>query len=263
MSITQEQAIETLQKLVDEISILKTERAFSTRHSRWLVNMLAITAEVFSEHSTIYLSITNLTWQRSGSFIVDPWTEGTMDYDEAAQNIHHRAYLKQLDTAMGILEAGIDQIKAYGIDTVYKSKDTSKESSEIIKILDLVESKLRKTIRDLPKNEREVQDRFEDLLVARDIAYLREQEKIVYSSKTYHPDFSFSRINTVLEIKLCDKKEREKEIISEINDDILAYKTKYPNIIFLVYDLGYIRDTDRFKDDIEVEDTVIVKVIKH
>lgn len=263
MSITQEQAIETLQKLVDEISILKTERAFSARHSRWLINTLAITAEVFGEHSAIHLSIAQLPWRRTGEFEFVPLDYGTTNPDTAEKIIHHEVYLEQLDTAMGILEAGIDQIKASGIDAVYKSKDTTKESSEIIKILDLAESKLRKTIRDLPKNEREVQDRFEDLLVARDIDYLREQEKIVYSSKTYHPDFSFARINTVLEIKLCDKKEREKEIISEINDDILAYKTKYPNIIFLVYDLGYIRDIDRFKDDIEAEDTVIVKVIKH
>ena len=67
----------------------------------------------------------------------------------------------------------------------------------------------------------------------------------------------------VLEIKFCDKKEREKEIISEINDDIMAYKTKYPNIIFLIYDLGYIRDIDKFKEDIETVGAVIVKVIKH
>lgn len=134
---------------------------------------------------------------------------------------------------------------------------------QLTKIIDLAENKLRKTLRERPKNEKEVQDRFEDLLNAKEVDFLREQEKIVYSSKTYHPDFSFTRINTVVEIKLCDKKEREKEIISEINDDILAYKTKYPNIIFIVYDLGFVRDTDKFKEDIESMDTVISKVIKH
>ncbi len=263
MSITQEQAIETLQKLIDEISSLKMERAASAKHSRWLVNTLAITEQVFGEHSTIHLSICALPWRRTGEFTFQPLHYGTTDPDEASKIIHHKVYLEQLDTATGILEAGIDQIKAYGIDTVYKSKDTTKESSEIIKILDLAESKLRKTIRNLPKNEKEVQDRFEDLLNARAVDFLREQEKIVYSSKTYHPDFSFPRINTVVEIKLCDKREREKEIISEINDDILAYKTKYPNIIFIVYDTGYIRDIDKFKEDIESVDTIIVKVIKH
>lgn len=263
MDTTQEEAIETLQKLVDEISTLRGQNAFSAKHSRWLFNTLAGTENIFGKNSTIYLSIARIPWRRTGDFIFDPLDYGTEDPMKASAVIHHMAYLEQLDTAKGILESGIDQIKAYGIDTVYKSKNTPKESSEIIKIIDLAENKLRKTLRQSPSNEKEVQDRFEDLLNANEVDFIREQEKIVYSSKTYHPDFSFARINTVVEIKLCDKKEREKEIISEINDDILAYKTRYPNIIFIVYDLGFIRDTDKFKEDIESMDTVIVKVIKH
>ena len=101
------------------------------------------------------------------------------------------------------------------------------------------------------------------MLVAKELDYLREQEKIVYSSKTYQPDFTFPKISLVLEIKLCDVKKREKEIIAEINDDILVYKTKYSNIIFLVYDLGHIRDIDKFKNDLEQDDMVSVKVVKH
>lgn len=57
--------------------------------------------------------------------------------------------------------------------------------------------------------------------------------------------------------------DREKEIIAEINDDILAYRTKYGNIIFGVYDLGYIRDVDRFAETLEGTEGVIVRVVKH
>src|SRR5437762_7001178 len=57
--------------------------------------------------------------------------------------------------------------------------------------------------------------------------------------------------------------EREREIIAEINDDVLAYKTKYGNIIFCVYDLGFIRDVERFADAFEGCDGVIVRVVKH
>jgi hypothetical protein len=263
MGMTQEEAIETLQKSIDEISALRKEEAFSANHSRWLFNTLAATENIFGINSPIYRNIAHLPWRRTGEFTFVPSDYGTTDPMKATAVINHMAYLQQLDSAKGILESGIDQIKAYGIDTVHKSKDTPKESSEIIKIIDLAENKLRKTLREPPRNEKEVQDRFEDLLNAKEVDFIREQEKIVYSSKTYHPDFSFTRINTVVEIKLCDKKEREKEIISEINDDILAYKTKYPNIIFIVYDMGFIRDTDKFKEDIESMDTVIVKVIKH
>ena len=183
MGTNQEQDIEKLKKLLDEIPILKTEKAFSAKHARWLTNACAFTSEIFGEGSTIFLTFSKLTWRRTDSFIVDPWIEGTMDYNQAIENIHHRFFLEQLDTAKGLLEAGIDQIEVYGIDAIYKSKDPTEESSEIIKILDLAENKLRKTFRDVPKNEKEVQDKFEDLLNIREVDSLREQEKIVYSSE--------------------------------------------------------------------------------
>jgi hypothetical protein len=263
MSISQEKAIEVLQKLIDEIDILKKDRAFSESHTRWLTNALAIADELFGKQSTIYLSMAALPWKRTGSFILDPMIHGTTDINKISEKYHHEAYLMQLDTAKGFLKAGIDQINLYGIDEVYKSKDTAKESSEIIKILDLIETKLRKTIRAVPRDEKEVQEKFEGLLIARDISYLREQEKIVYSSKTYHPDFCFKKIDTILEIKLCNSPDREKTIISEINDDIIAYQSKYTNIIFLVYDTGHIRDQDKFKEDFESKGNVTVKVVKH
>jgi hypothetical protein len=263
MSLSQEQAIDRLQELVNEIQSLKKGVAFSEAHTRWLTNALSLTEEIFGKGSRIYLSLAHLTWCRTGSFYVDPLAQETWDYNEAIKQIHHESYLEQLNTAIGLLKAGIDQVNLYGIGKVYHAPDASKEVGGIIKIINLAETKLRKTVRELPKTEKEIQDRFEDLLVATDIKYLREQDRIVYSSKTYQPDFSFTEINAVLEMKLCDKAGREKAIISEINDDILAYKTKYPNVIFLIYDLGHIRDVNRFKEDVESQDGVIVLVVKH
>lgn len=87
-------------------------------------------------------------------------------------------------------------------------------------------------------------------------------EVIVYSSKSYKPDFLFSKIDTIVEVKLCNSKEVEKDIISQINDDIVAYRTKYSNLIFVVYDVGVIRDQDKFRKSIEAND-VVVRVVKH
>jgi hypothetical protein len=56
---------------------------------------------------------------------------------------------------------------------------------------------------------------------------------------------------------------KEKAIISEINDDIIAYKTKYSNLIFVVYDIGIIRDQDLFRSGLEASENVVVKVVKH
>ena len=71
------------------------------------------------------------------------------------------------------------------------------------------------------------------------------------------------KLDLVTEIKLCSREGREKEIIAEINDDILAYRTKYGNLLFVVYDLGFIRDTDRCGRSLEEHETVMVRVIKH
>jgi len=156
-------------------------------------------------------------------------------------------------------------IKRKGIDSVYEGKDTPKEASEILKIVSLIENSLRKAIRKKPTKEKDVQDALDVLLIGAslDKEYTREKERILYSSKTYQPDFVFKRIDTVVEVKFCDREEREKEIIKEINDYIVAFQTKYSNLIFVVYDVGIIRDVDEFKTSFEQQKSVIVKIIKH
>ena len=105
----------------------------------------------------------------------------------------------------------------------------------------------------------------EDLFIGGNLdgQYTRDKENFVYSSKTYKPDFIFSKIDTVVEVKLCKTDDKEKAIIAEINDDVLAYKTKFSNLIFVVYDLGIIRDQDQFKTDLQSSGNVIVKIVKH
>ncbi len=263
VDIPQEQAIERLQGLIDEVESLKNSVARSEAHTTWLTNALYLTENIFGRTSRIYLSLASLPWQRTGSILVPWYIRDNDELDKFNNELHHKAYLEQLDTAKGLLKAGIDAIERYGMDKVYEEKDASKDVGKTITLIDLAQNKLRKTMRTMPEDEKEVQNKFEDVLTSVDFKYLRDQETISYSSKSYKPDFTFPRIDTALEIKLCNRAGREKEIIAEINDDILAYKTKYPNIIFLVYDLGHIRDMDRFKADIESQDRVIVLVIKH
>lgn len=138
----------------------------------------------------------------------------------------------------------------------------TEQSSEILKILNLAKNSLRKAIRQIPSSEEQIKDYFENLLIGAGIIYSRETDSIEYSSKTYTPDFTFPPIDLALEFKFCGNKEREKQIIVEINDDILAYQTKYKNLIFIVYDLGFIRDIDRFVSSFEAEN-IFVEVVKH
>ena len=220
---------------------------------------LSILEDIFGDKSRTYLSIATLTWQPSGPH----WARGT-DVESQVENQRRIAYDDDLNVAEGILKAGIVLIKRKGVKHVYEGRDTPKESSEIIKIISLIENKLRKLIRDPPKNEIEVQDKIESLFIGAglDGQYTREIEHMPYSSKSYIPDFLFEKIKTVVEVKLCKTADKEKNIISEINDDIIAYKTKYPNLIFVVYDLGIIRDQDKFKNDIMNNEQVQVIIVK-
>jgi len=262
---TQESAEDELKALIAEIPSLGQQQWFSAPHTRWIARTLRILEQVFGQASRYYLSFADIDWGEPGTFIVggpgDP--EGAWNPQAAIERRHQQAYVQQLDGAKGFLQAALDDLQRSGLTGVYEGKDTGPESSALMRILTLVEHKLRKVIRDQPSREREVQDALENLLIGADVDYSRETDTIEYSSKTYIPDFSFPRIDLALEVKLCNRSNREKEIIAEINDDILAYQTKYGNQIFVVYDLGHIRDIDRFGATFEEQDGVLVRVIKH
>jgi hypothetical protein len=81
-------------------------------------------------------------------------------------------------------------------------------------------------------------------------------------SKRYIPDFAFDRIGLAVEVKLCKDRDREKAIIDEINADILGYGVGYDRCLFVIYDLGFIRDVAKFSGDIEANPNVHVLIIK-
>jgi hypothetical protein len=251
--------------LIAEIGKLRATTARSAEHVRWHQRVVSLFEEVFGRDSRSFSSFTLLTWQRGGSFVIggisDP--EGSYNPQAAIDREHHKAYLEQLETARGLLLAAKDELERKGLEGVYKGKDTGPEASLLLKVINLAEYKLRKTIRNVPTSEKEIQDAFENLLIGADIPHSRETDSIEYSSKTYTPDFSVARADLAIEIKLSNRKEREKEIIAEINDDILAYSTKYGNLIFVIYDTGFIRDVERFTKHFEDREGVVVKVVKH
>ena len=51
--------------------------------------------------------------------------------------------------------------------------------------------------------------------------------------------------------------------MDEINADIRTYGTQYDRQLYIVYDLGIIRDEAEFKRDLEEAPGVSVLVIKH
>lgn len=138
------------------------------------------------------------------------------------------------------------------------------------KILDLknfLETNLRKAVTEIPRNEKEIQDKIEILLIgkgySKGIDYDRETGRVKISIKEVIPDFIFPKLGLALEIKFTKDKTKTKAIVDEINADIRSYGKQYLNILFLIYDFGTIRDESEFKNDIENKNNIHVIIIKH
>lgn len=257
-SWTKDEALRELKTLIVEADNLENGSKGSAPHTRWCARVLTVFEEVFGQESRYYASFEQLPWEWVGA------SAGWLSQIERVNMGKDReAYRTQLGTAKGLLLAAVDELRRSNIGDVYKGKDTPHEASSLLKIISLAERKLRKVMRGGPKKETEIQDAMENLLVGADIQYSREAEAIEYSSKTYKPDFVVRQVDLAIEMKLCSREGREKEIIAEINDDILAYQTGFRNLLFVVYDLGFIRDVERFASSFEDHDNVIVRVVKH
>lgn len=258
-------AIRELRHLSGICQELEEEFRGSENHTRFVLGCATFLEEVFGPSSRFFQSFGGLRWRETGSVVVggpaDP--AGSLDPVSAMNEKHQEAYVRDLGSARGILLAAADHLERRDIDTVYEGKDSGPESSTILKVLKLCEFRLRKVIRERPEKESEVQNALESLLIGAEIPYSREKDNIEYSSKTYIPDFTMPKIDLAIDVKLCATRERERAIIAEINDDILAYQTKYGNVLFVVYDTGFIRDVERFAGNFEQLEHVMVRVVKH
>lgn len=261
---TKEAALAELRTLAEQSKELERVARHSEEHTRWTLRVLSALEEVFGRNSRYYLSFAALDWVETGSFIIGgPGDrEGSWNPAKAVERRHQTAYVRDLGAARGFLLAAADKLERVDLASVYEGKDTGPESSLIVKVINLAGAPLRTVIRTTPKNEKDVQDAFENLLVGAQIPYSRESDRFEYSSKAYIPDFTLGQIDLAIDIKLCKEPGREKAIIPEINDDILAYQTKYGNILFVVYDVGQIRDVERFTASFERHQNVVVRVVK-
>ncbi|OAI38686.1 hypothetical protein AYO40_01645 [Planctomycetaceae bacterium SCGC AG-212-D15] len=258
---SQESAMDELVVLAEAANELSAQHPLSGEHTRWLIKTSSFLREVFGEASVFYATFAAIKWQHYGAVVThvremfEPW--------RAKERYDRPVYLSGLEMATGVLAAAAERLQKEGIDAVYEGKNTGPEASIVLRVIALAETKLRKVIRERPKREKEVQNAFEDLLVGADIPYSRETDAIEYSSKTYTPDFTIAQADLAIELKLCASATDEKLFIAQINDDILAYGTKYGNLFFVVYDCGFIRDADRFTSSFESGKAVCVRVVKH
>lgn len=145
--------------------------------------------------------------------------------------------------------------------------ENSFADDEFLNISNFIRNKLRTVIYKKPDREIEVQNAIENLFVGRDwekgINYDRECGKFEFSGKEYIPDFIIPKLNLAIEVKLL-REGRKSKIIEEVNADITAYSKEYDRQLFVIYDLGVIRDETEFRRDIENSgENIKVIVVKH
>lgn len=141
------------------------------------------------------------------------------------------------------------------------------KESEIDNLRNFFQANLRKAIFSIPEAEKDVQNAVESLLIGhglqKGIDYDRETGRVKISSKEVIPDFIFYKINLACEVKLIKDKTRIGSAIDEINADIKSYMAKYSGIIFIVYDMGFIRDENEFVSSFNKNEGIHCIVIKN
>jgi hypothetical protein len=134
-------------------------------------------------------------------------------------------------------------------------------------LVDFIQAKLRSAIFVLPDKEVEIQNAIENLLIGwskvKGTDYDRETGRVKMSGKESIPDFIFPNLNLCLEVKLSKSADKLRAIVDEINADIRAYATQYERQLYVVYDVGMIRNEAEFKRDLENAPGVSVLVVKH
>jgi hypothetical protein len=130
-----------------------------------------------------------------------------------------------------------------------------------------LEANLRKAVFVPPQKEVEIQNAVESLMVGRGMAkgtdYDRETGRVKTSGKESIPDFILPNLALCLEVKLSTSADKLRAIVDEVNADIRAYATQYDRQLYVIYDVGTIRDEDEFKRDLEDAPGVSVIVVKH
>ncbi|QMV40074.1 PD-(D/E)XK nuclease domain-containing protein [Cohnella cholangitidis] len=138
---------------------------------------------------------------------------------------------------------------------------------EIDNIESFIRSKLRSALYRAPEKEKEVQNAIENLFLGKGfnkaIDYDRETGKFNYSGREYIPDFILPKLRMCIEVKLLKDSSKKSKIIEEINADLTAYLKEYENVLFVVYDIGVIRDELEFCRDIENNEGIKVIIVKH
>ncbi|HJW41542.1 MAG TPA: hypothetical protein VJ476_09985 [Rhizomicrobium sp.] len=149
--------------------------------------------------------------------------------------------------------------------TALQEKSPVKEK-KVFELVGFFSKNLRRGVIRVPTCEKDVQDVIETLFIGRGDQkgrdYDRETGRVKFSGKEFVPDFVIPSELIAIEVKFVGELGRAKAVIDEMNADVIAFLTKYQRVLFVVYDLGFVRDVNEFGAGLEATAGVSVCVIK-
>ena len=155
------------------------------------------------------------------------------NYKKLEQRLLECGFEKEEIIQMGCFKEKNDEIKIENLEKLEDWRDEIKiEQPEQIKlifqtIIKDIEKNFRKIVKIKHQLERTVQDDLELFLDVKEYGFLREQEEVGFSSKSFKPDFTHEVLNIALEVKFVDKPEKKKKVIDEMSADILPYSKRW------------------------------------
>ena len=84
-----------------------------------------------------------------------------------------------------------------------------------------------------------------------------------YGGKSYTPDFVIETLDLAIDVKFCKDTNRRRQIIGEINDYILAFRSQFARALFVIYDVLQIQNTQQFVAPFQRNEGVDAIIVKH
>ncbi|MEO7033685.1 MAG: hypothetical protein ABI548_07380 [Polyangiaceae bacterium] len=137
------------------------------------------------------------------------------------------------------------------------------QGKQALDIVDALNRSLRPAFREVPRNERDVQDAVDQILRVLGLDYVRDKEVAPVGPTSFKPDFTVGSLDLAIEVKFANEKHTAADVQRELAEDVTAYKTKWKHLIAVVYDLGVIQDPEQMRRDNEAHFGVTVVIVKH
>lgn len=149
-------------------------------------------------------------------------------------------------------------------DPIFLTIDSfTTEDVVIDKVKNAIEKGLRKSIGDRKiEKEFEVRDIIDGLLTVAGYDFQKETPENKFSAKRFRPDLTSESLSTVIEVKLIKIKGDVSKSVEGLSADIEPYKSRFKNILFVVYDLGFVNDVDEYCKDFRKIDRVDILLVK-